>query len=295
MRTLRITAAISALVLTTSFSVEASAQGEESSPEIKLGSSRIGGPGLTQRERKREAQWDEPEEYLTEETLPKPGTKKRIPSLFVLFFRHHDGQAWKDACQKLDMIIEEGGEDAVASHPRGPKAAGKAFFHCAKIEFVSGEFEKTERLLKRSEKYGGSTARHTVMREKILREQYRRKLSAGDVSGAIDLFEQAQAMDEDEDERIWLGEQLSSRAWTAYETKNEMEMKDLMARLETVAPMNVEYRRLKEKVEGGEEILFDVLKLAFLVIGFVLAWGAFSRWRAKQKVKSMMGSDLEEF
>ena len=46
---------------------------DESSPSIDLGSSRIGGPGLTDRERKWVKSWDEPEEYLTEETLPKPG------------------------------------------------------------------------------------------------------------------------------------------------------------------------------------------------------------------------------
>ncbi len=287
--------ALLAFATTLAWLPTASAQDEESSPEIKLGSSRIGGPGLTKRERAVQAQWDEPEEYLTEETLPPPGDKKRIPGLFVLLMRYHDGQAWKDACEKLDMIVDEGGEEAIQSHPRGTKMAGKAFYECAKMKFVGGDFDKTEALLARSEKYGGTSARHTVLREKIIRESYRKKLSAGDISGAVKLYNEAQAMRDDEDERIWMGEQLATKAWTAYETKNEMEMKDLMARLEQIAPMNVEYRRLKEKIEGGEEILYDVLKLAFLVIGFVVAWGAFSKWRAKQKVKSMMGSDLEEF
>lgn len=281
--------------MTTAGAPNAWAQGEESSPEIKLGSSRIGGPGLTQQERKVSAQWDEPEEYLTEETLPPPGNKKRIPSLWVLLLRYHDGQAWKDACEKLDMILAEGGEEGVTSHPRGAKVAGKSFFECAKVAFVGGDFDKTEKLLTQSEKYDGTSPRHAVLREKIVRESYRKKLQSGDVSGAIKLFNEAQAQREDEDERIWLGEQLATRAWEAYETKNEMEMKDLMVRLEEIAPMNVEYRRLKDKVEGGQEVLYDVVKLAILVIGFVVAWGAFSKWRAKRKVKSLMGSDLEEF
>jgi hypothetical protein len=68
-----------------------------------------------------------------------------------------------------------------------------------------------------------------------------------------------------------------------------------MAYLEDVAPQNTRYRQLQEKISAGEDVLMDGLKLAGLVIGFVIAWGAFSKWRARAKVKSHVGSDLEEF
>lgn len=273
----------------------ADAQDEESSPTIELGSRRIGGPGLTKRERKITEQWDAPEEYVTEETLPKKGSKKRMPALFVLLLRYHDGQAWKDACEKLDMIIEEGGDAAIEGHPRGKRMASKSYFECAKMNFVTSEYEKTEKLLKLSEKWGGTTPRHAILREKMVREGYRKKMTSGDISGAVAMFNQAQKMNENEDERIWLGERLADMAWHAFEAGDEPQMKDLMMHLEDVAPQNTKYRRLKEKLEAGDSVLADAAKLAFLVIGFVVAWGAFSKWRAKAKVKTLVGSDLEEF
>lgn len=295
MRRTLTTAAIIALGLSLVGPADLHAQGDESSPTIELGSRRIGGPGLTKSERRVTEQWDEPDEYITEETLPKKGSKKRLPALFTLLLRYHDGQAWKDACEKVDLIIEEGGEEAIESHPRGKRIAGKAYFQCAKVEFVTGDYDTTEKLLATSEKWTGSTPRHAVLREKMVRENYRKKLAAGDVDGAVSLFNKAQAMTENEDERIWLGEELSERAWVAFETKNEIEMKELMAYLQDVAPQNTRYRQLNDKIEAGQNVLIDAAKLAFLVIGFVIAWGAFSKWRAKAKVKSLAGSDLEEF
>lgn len=262
---------------------------EESSPDIELGSSRIGGPGLTERERKRVKSWDEPEEYLTEETLPKPGDKKRLPALHTLAQRYVTTKQWKEACDKFDTIEAEFGAEAVAEHPDGKKNASWAYRRCAKTAAGQNDFDKAERLLDKSEKYGPSTAKHAAIREGMIREKYRKKMANGDVDGAIKLFEQAQKMREVEDERIWLGEQLAERAWAAFDSDDKIALESLMRRLEEIAPMNTEYRRLVEKIEGQKGFLKNALTLAGGVIGFIVLWGLFSRWRSAAKVNRVAG------
>lgn len=274
--------------LLVSLSGPAAAQ-EESSPDIDLGSSRIGGPGLTERERKWVKSWDEPEEYLTEETLPKPGDKKRLPALHTLAARYVTTKQWKEACEKFDAIESEFQAAGVAEHPDGKKNAAWAYRRCAKIASGRSEFDKAERLLGKSEKYGPSTAKHAAIREKILREKYRKKMSAGDVDGAIKLFNQAQKMRELEDERIWLGEQLAERAWSAFETEDKIALDGLMSRLAEIAPMNTEYRRLKEKLDGQKGFLKNALMLAGGVVAFIVLWGLFSRWQGAAKVNRVAG------
>ena len=267
---------------------------EETSPEIELGSSRIGGPGLTEREQRARERAAEPDVYLTEENLPAPGSKKRIPSLFVLLKRYHDGQAYQDACEKLDLILEEGGEEALNSDPRGRRIATRAYLECARIAFTRQKFGQTETLLKTSERYGSTTGRHTALRVKVLREQYRKRLSQGDISGTVDLFREAQAKREDEDERIWLGAKLAERAWRAYDTKSEMEMKDLMAHLEEIAPQNTDYRRLKDQLDAEASIFANTLQFAAVGVLFVVLWSLFSRWRARRKVEALAKHDLDD-
>src|SRR5574339_410520 len=78
---------------------------EEGSVDIgDVGSSRIGGPGLTAAEKKWNSDDEEEEEALTEETLPPVGHKKRIPGLHQLAKQYAGGQMWKDACEKYDQI-----------------------------------------------------------------------------------------------------------------------------------------------------------------------------------------------
>lgn len=274
--------------LLTGLAAPAAAQ-DESSPSIDLGSSRIGGPGLTERERRRVESWDEPEEYLTEETLPKPGDKKRLPALHTLGVRYVTTKQWKEACDKYDTIESEFGAEGVAEHPDGKKNAAWAFRRCAKIAAGRNEFDKAEGLLEKSEKYGPSTAKHAAIREGMLREKYRKRMANGDVDGALKLFDEAQALREVEDERIWLGEQLAERAWSAFETDDKIQLEGLMRRLEEVAPMNTEYRRLKDKLAGQEGFLKNALMLAGGVIAFIVLWGLFSRWRSAAKVTRVAG------
>lgn len=266
----------------------ASAQ-DESSPEIDLGSSRIGGPGLTERERKWVKSWDEPEEYLTEETLPKPGDKKRLPALHTLAARYVTTKQWKEACEKFDTIVAEFEQAGVAEHPDGKKNAAWAYRRCAKTAAGRNEFDKAETFLTKSEKFGPSTSKHAAIREGILRERYRKKMANGDVDGAIKLFQQAQQMREVEDERIWLGEQLSQRAWDAFKTEDKVQLDMLMNRLEEIAPLNTEYRRLKEKLEGQKGFLQKAIMLAGGVVAFIVLWGLFSRWRSAAKVNRVTG------
>src|SRR5687767_4489758 len=93
----------------------AQAQDEEDEGSVDIGdvgSSRIGGPGLTREEKS----WNEPEEEeepLTEETLPPVGHKKRIPGLHQLAKQYAGGQMWKDACEKYDQITSEASLEAI--------------------------------------------------------------------------------------------------------------------------------------------------------------------------------------
>lgn len=270
----------------------ASAAWAQSSPDIDIGTTRIGGPG-TQRQQAVQAAV-EAEEYLTEDNLPPKESKKRIPSLHTLGARYVGSKQWIDACEKYDSIVDEGGAEALESDPRGKPNAFIAYLQCAKIAQGGGDFDKAERLLKRSETYGASDHRHAGIREKMLREGYRKKLSNGDVSGALELYRQAQAKQLNEDERIWMGDELAKRAWAAYNNKEQMALKDLMAKLEEIAPLNTDYRRLKEKIEFEGSVGSQIGMMAGGILALVGAWTLLSRWREKAKVARAAGSAFED-
>lgn len=267
---------------------------DESSPSIELGSSRIGGPGLSERERRRVKSWDEPEEYLTEETLPKPGSKKRLPALHTLAARYVTTKQWKEACAKFDTIEAEFQMAGVAEKPDGKTLAARAYLRCAKTAANGNDFDKAEALLQKSEKYGPSTPKHEIIREKMLREQYRKRMANGDVDGAIKLYNKAQKMREVEDERIWLGDQLATRAWEAFKADDKLTLEMLTNRLDEIAPMNTEYRQLKEKLEGQKGFVQKALMLAGALLGFIILWNLFSRWREAAKVKKAEGNPFED-
>lgn len=264
----------------------------QSSPDIEIGSTRIGGPGTPRQQAAQAAV--EAEEYLTEDSLPPKESKKRIPALHTLAARYVGGKQWVDACEKYDSILDEGGQEALESDPRGKPNAFIAYLQCAKIAQAGGDFDKAERLLKKSESYGPSDHRHAGIREKMLRESYRKKLSNGDVNGAVQLFKEAQAKAQNEDERIWLGEELAKRAWTAYGNKEEMALKDLMAKLEEIAPQNTEYRKLKEKMAGEAGVAGQIAMMAGVILAVVAAGTLLSKWREAAKVKAAAGSAFED-
>ena len=260
-------------------------QAQESSPEIELGSSRIGGPGLTEAERRRVRAEDQDDGFKTETNIPPPGNKKRLPHLHYLARKYVNGKAFKDACEKYDTIFAEGGMTAIEADEYGKKNAARAYFACGKIAYAAAEYEKAEKLLAMSERYGPTTPRHLALRLKMKRDEYRKRLANGDVNGALKLFNEAQQENEDEDERIWMGEQLATMAWAAYKGGDKYRTDDLMRKIESVAPMNTEYRKLKDILEAQTGMLGQLLMVAGIAIGAVVLWNIFAAWRARARLK----------
>jgi hypothetical protein len=271
----------------------ARAQDEPSSPTIEVGSSRIGGPGTADEQRAEARAEAAEEEVYTEETLPPRDSKKRLPALLTLARQYSGGKLWREACGKYDAVIEEAGEGALDEDARA--RAAQSYFGCAKDSVAAGEHEKAEALLARSERFAPGTAKHEALREKMLRDRYKKKLADGDVSGAIALFEKAQAMRLDEDERIRMGEELAKRANLAFQARDKVELDLLVAKLEAIAPLNTDYRRLKDRMAAGDSAFERVFGLG--IAALVLAGGLtlLMRWRAAARVKRMSGAALDDF
>ncbi len=283
-----------ALIFSALIAGEARAQDDEPI-DIEVGSSRIGGPG-TQQQRKSDDAWnaavEEENMPMTEETLPPPGNKKRLPGLHKLAKQYFGGRMWKDACEKFDQIIDESQDAGLETDPDGKKNAARSYYECASIAFFSSEYDKTEKLLKKSEKYGPSDHRHQGLRRKMARENYRKLMANGDWQGAVEMFKKYQAEEADEDERIWMGEQLATLSWNAYSSKDKIGMKTLMEQTEQIAPMNTEYRKLKEKLEGEDSVLTNALLAGVAALLFVVGWTQFSKWRARARVRRMDGGQF---
>ena len=273
------------LLIAVAPSRSALAQDEESSPSIDLGSSRIGGPGLTAKERKWVKSWDQDDEVKTEANIPPPGNKKRLPHLHYLAKNYVNGKAWKEACEKYDVIGEEGGPEAIEAAPYGKQNAARAYLACGKIAFSATEFDKAEKFLSQSERFGPTTPRHTAIRLKMKREAYRKKMVNDDVDGALKLFADVQKDDPNEDERIWMGEQLATKAWAAYNAGDKLGTESLMRRLESVAPMNTEYRRLKTKIDDQQSVLGRLIQVCLAAVGLVVIWNLIAGWRARSRLK----------
>jgi hypothetical protein len=265
--------------------------------DIDVGSKRVGGPG-TQAQRKADAAYDAAAEEeatpMTEESLPKPGDKKRLPALHKLARQYYGGRMWKDACEKYEMIVSEGGEEALTLTPEGKGNAARSFYECGVIAFNSGDYDKVESWLKKGEREGGSTSKGQLIRHKMLKEQYRRAMANGDVNNAIGMFKKYQAEQTNEDERIWMGEELAKFAWNAYQAKDKMAMDDYIKKAEDIAPMNTELRKLKSKISGEEGVLGNLIMYGGLAVVLVVVGTQLSKWRAKQKVRRASGSGFED-
>lgn len=287
---------IFAALVMTAGATEARAQDDEP-VDIDVGSSRIGGPG-TSRERARDAAWnaavEEEEMPMTEETLPPKGNKKRLPGLHKLAKQYLGGKMWKDVCDKYDQIVEENGDEGLDLNPEGRKIANKAYLECAQIASFASEWDKTEKLLRRSEKYGPSDHRHAGIRLKMTREAYRRAMSNGDIATAMAEYRKFQSAQPNEDERIWMGEELAKLAWAAYQSKDKTSMKDYMRYADEVAPMNTELRKLKSKIEGEEAVLGNILVWGGAALGLVILGTQLSKWRARAKVRAAAGGAFSD-
>jgi hypothetical protein len=273
------------------------AQDDDAPIDIEVGSSRIGGPG-TREQRESDDRWnaavEEEEMPMTEDSLPKKGDKKRLPGLHKLVKQYWGGKMWKDICDKLDQIVEENGDEGLDLDPEGRKKAHRAYYECGNIAFLGSEHDGAERLLKKSEKYGPTEAKHTAVRRKILKEKYHRAMGNGDVAGAMAGFKQYQGEQADEDERIWMGEELAKLAWAAYQSKDKISMAEYIKYADEVAPMNTELRKLKEKLHAEESVLSNVVLWGGGSLLLVFAGTQLSKWRARQKVKQFSGNSFED-
>jgi hypothetical protein len=260
---------------------------EEGSVDIgDVGSSRIGGPGLTERERAYNSDEGEEEEYVTEDTLPPVGHKKRLPSLHKLARQYFGGQQWKDACEKYDTIVAEAGMEGLETVPEAKGNAGRAYLECGRIAFQVSELDKAEKLLDKSAKLIPSDHRHDAIRRKMLRETYRKKVSDGDIGNAVKLFDQYQAQEKDDDERIWFGERLAERMTDAHKQKDEITRNEMMGYLARIAPMNTDYRRLEEEIDSRGTVLQEAFMFAAAIVGFIVLWTVFTKWRERAKIGS---------
>jgi hypothetical protein len=269
-------------------------QGGEQLQDIQVGSSRIGGPGLTESERKASAADEEDDVELSEETLPKKGSPKRLPGLQKIAGRYYRAPMWKDACDRYDQIIEEygPGPEGLESHPDGKKQAARSFYQCAEIEFRNHEYDKTEALLKKSEQLGTSDYRHSGLRRQMKRETFREEMGKGNVEQSLTAFRSFQAEKPDEDERIWVGEQLAKMAWDAYKTKDQMRLQRRMKELEEIAPMNSEYRRLKDQIEGEGAVLGRLVMFGGGGLVLVLLAMKLTQWRSRAKVTDLENGEV---
>lgn len=270
----------------------AQAQEGDDPIDVDFGSSRIGGPGATARERAAVRALEEEEEYLTEETLPPVGHKKRLPGLHVLAKRSASGKDWEAACMKYDQIQEEGGEEAMDLHPEAKRYAWRAYLACAERQVVQESFEKAERLLKKSEKFGPADHRHAGLRRKMMQAEYKKAVLAGDMAKAVELFDRYQGVQEDEDERIWMGAEIARRAKEAHEAGDKAARDQLMRYGERIAPMNTDLRALKDSIEFQANVGKNLGLLAGAALLLVFGFAQFSRWRGRRRVEAAAGGKL---
>lgn len=263
--------------------------GDDKLQDIEVGSSRIGGPGLTAAERRANSDDWEEEEALTEETLPPKGNPKRLPGLHKIASRYYRGQMWRESCDRYDQIIEESGPEGLESNPNGKPYAARSFLECGEIEYRNQAFDKAETYLKKSEQWGPSDYRHSGIRRQMKRDAYRNEMAKGNTDKALTLFRAYHAEKPDEDERIWIGGELAKMAWEAYHNKDEVRMNRMMADLADIAPMNTDYRRLKEKIEDEGSVIGRVLLISLSAIGVALLATKLSQWRARAKVEALAG------
>lgn len=260
--------------------------------DVDFGSARTGGPGATARERAAVRAMEEEEEYLTEENLPPVGHKKRLPGLHVLAKRAAGGKDWEAACMKYDQIQEEGGEEAMDLHPEAKRNAWRSYLACAERQVVQESFEKAERLLKKSERFGPADHRHAGLRRKMMQAEYRKAVSAGDIAKAVELFDRYQAAQADEDERIWMGAEIARRAKEAHEAGDKPRRDQLMGYGKRIAPMNTDLRALEDTLAFQENVGKNLGLLAGAALLLVFGFAQFSRWRGRRRVEAAAGGKL---
>ena len=117
-------------------------------------------------------------------------------------------------------------------------------------------------------------------------------MAKGNTEKALVAFRAYQAEKPDEDERIWMGAELTKIAWAAYNAKDELNLKRAIADADSVAPMNSDLRRLKEKLEDEGSILKQIFTVSIVAIVIAFIAARFFAWRARAKVEGMVEGGL---
>lgn len=273
--------------------VPATAVAQDGPIDIDFGSTRIGGTGVGQSERRaHDAQYEE-DELPTAENIPEEGNKKRLPHLHVLAKRHGAGKQYKEACNWYDQIIKESGVEGLDTAEGAKKLAAKSYLECGEMAANSNKHDEAERLLIKSERlYGQGDYRHEAVRRSMLLEQYKKKLRNRDIDGALALFDKYQQIKEDEDERIALGEQLVSMADQAYKAKDKVEMERMFGYAEKVAPQNPKLRRMKEKLHAEEVAIGRAFIAGVAAVLLAVIVGIIGRWRGRKRIESLVGGKV---
>ena len=227
------------------------------------------------------AEQDPPDTKPIETILPPQGHPKRLVKLHSLAERSYHAHQWQDACRFYLWILDEAGPEGLNSHSH----AARAFFRCAESAFKAHEEEKVHAHLNRAEQLGLHSARHDVLRRKLVQRRYREKLGADDIEAAMALYEDYQRAGEfDEDERIWVGEKLAERARVALTQGEQTLLRGLLAQLKVIAPLNTEYRAIKSELEQEAQLLFNGLVVTGTAVASVVLLSLLSRWQGRSKV-----------
>ncbi|MEM7676167.1 MAG: hypothetical protein AAF449_09210, partial [Myxococcota bacterium] len=253
---------------------------EETSPKIELKSPRIDeidGPKFGEQPKSKQAP-SIPKDRAPPK-IPPPGHPKRLTYLRDRAQKDLSDRAYQQACRHYDLIADEVGIDAIAADPEERQNAARAYLSCARLAHRAVKLKKAEQWLVRSEHFGPRTPRHVALRRKMHRDTYRKKMVNGDVEGALQLFNEAQQRHPDEDERIWMGDQLASMAWEAHKNGDKTTTRALLRRLEAVAPMNPEYRRLKSVLDEQAGVFGRIAQVIAAVIALVIGLNLLAAWR----------------
>ncbi len=274
-----------ALPLALVVAVSGLGQAQDTSVDIDLESSRrIGGRGLTESDKRAYDRSLVHDDVLSEENLPGPGEPRRMEGLHKLGEQYVASGQWPEACVKYDLIVEEGGREALEERDRALITAGRAYLGCAKDAYSDDAFERAEHYLTRSEDLMGTTGRHRALRWKMLRDEVHEKVAKGDLEGAFSRYSKLQEQREDEDERLWFGEQLALAARAAHDAGDAVTRDRLVELAETVAPMNVELRQLQSDMNLTSVVARNIVIYG---VGGMLAAGVLivlSRWRSRARV-----------
>ena len=219
------------------------------------------------------------------EHWPAVGTSERLQRMVLDAETHYKDHNWLSACRIFQLVISESGIEALNSSPEIRDHAARSFHKCARLAFRAHDDQDVELYLVQAEKLGLHSVRHEVLRRKLVRRQYHRRLAVADIDGALDLYRTYQASGpKDEDERIWLGEQLANRAQEALDTGNQESFLYLMEHLEAIAPRNRDFRALKRAREKKRNPILSAVSIVGISVGGVLLLSGFVTWIAWLRV-----------